>query len=595
MLRYLLRFFAAVGFLVIAGISAAVWFTLSHEEKPPERIVLSFDLTGDLTEAPSGGLEEAFDRKTSLSDILDALERAERDPHVKGMVARFDGDSFGYAKAHDLRAAVERFRASGRFALAYADALGEGRSASVALSVASAFDEIWLQPMGMVSAVWPSFGVPFARNALENIGVTPQMEKREAYKSFADTFTETGLTPEHKEMLVALASGLGDELLSTIARGRRLPPDAVRALMDQAPLSDAQALQGRLIDKLGYQDEIIKEAERRAGPDAELLHPLDYLALAGGPHDDGALVAVIHAVGEITDGRGEKGNLDGLDAHAVRLVKAFDEAAEDPDVRAILFRIDSPGGSATASETIRRAMVQAKKAGKPVIVSMGDVAASGGYWIAMDADRIIAAPATLTGSIGVVVGKFPLLGLSAKLGVTWEQVKGGPSGGFWSLIQPWTADEQARIAARTDEIYAAFLRRVGEGRRMPADAVRAAAQGRVWTGAQARDRGLVDELGGRREALAAVRAAAKLPADAALELRPYPTPPSPLEQLFAMLGHDGGFAGLLRTATRLAALAPMIEQWAQIGKAAAGPAVSPAPGLTMPLPGGPAGGHAGGY
>lgn len=587
MFRFIFRFFAAVGFLVVAGIAALVWFAFSHEKAPPERIVLSLDLSQSLAETSIGGLGDAFDRRLTLTDALDALERAETDPKVKGVVARFGGDSFGYAKAHDLRAAVERLRAAGKFALAYADSFGEGRPGATALATAAAFDEIWLQPMGFVSATWPAFEVPFARDALESIGVAPQMEKREAYKSMADLFTENGLTPQHREMLTTLAASLGDELVAALARGRKLSPEAVRDLMTAAPLSDSQAVAGRLVDRLAYRDEALAEAERRAGDGAKLLHPLEYLDLVGGPHEKGARVAVIHAVGEIADGGGRRGFSEGLDADASRLAKAFDAAAKDPDVRAVLFRIDSPGGSATASETIRRGLMQAKKAGKPVIASMGDLAASGGYWVAMDADRIIAAPGTLTGSIGVVTGRLPLAGAFAKIGVTWERVGAVPGAGFWSPFQPMNEAERAKLAAATDDIYNAFLRRVGEARHMPADSVRAAAQGRVWTGAQARERGLVDELGGRREALAAVRRAAKLPADAPLELRPYPAPKSPWEEALSLLEYDGGFTELLRAATRIAALAPDVERLARLAETS----MSPAPSLAAP--GYLGGGHGG--
>lgn len=590
MLRFFTRFFAVVGFLMVAGVAAAAFFAFERREAAPERIVLALDLSRNLAETSLGGLSDAVNRHATLTDMLDALERAEQDPRVKGVAARFSGDAFGYAKAHDLRAAVERLRASGRFAIAYADSFGEGESGALALSVAAAFDQIWLQPMGMASANWPALEVPFARDALESIGVAPQMEKREAYKTFADTFTERGLTPPHREMLTALTAGLGDELVGHIARGRKLPADAVRALMSASPLSDVQALEGRLVDRLAYRDEALAEAGRRAGPDAELMHPLDYLALAGPPHADGALVAVIHAVGEIFDGGEDNAAFDELNADARRLIRAFEEAAEDPQVRAILLRIDSPGGSATASESIRRAMTQAKKAGKPVVVSMGDTAASGGYWIAMGADRIIAAPGTLTGSIGVVTGKFPLEGAFAKLGVQWGRVSGGPGGGFWSPIEPLSVEARQRMATLADGIYAAFLTRVAESRHMTPAQARAVAQGRVWTGAQALEHGLVDELGGRREALAAVRRLAGLSAQEPLELAPYPAPLDFLEQLQSLLGHDGGFVEMLRLSARLAAIAPQVEKWAALAGISARSPVGPT--AAMPALGGlPAAGY----
>ncbi|HYF90050.1 signal peptide peptidase SppA, partial [Azospirillum sp.] len=423
--------------------------------------------------------------------------------------------------------------------------------------LASAFDEVWLQPLGTLGITGLSAELPFARDAFEQLGVQPQFAQREEYKSFADTFTKSGMTPANREMMEALVADLTKQLVEGIATSRRLAPAAVRTAMDNAPLLSREALDQKLVDRLGYADEARDEALKRAGAGAELVEPFDYLSVAGGPHDAGPTIALIHAVGTITGGKSEKPALGEVAAGSETIVEAIEEAADDPEVRAILFRIDSGGGSVSASEAIRRALVKARQNGKPVIASMGDAAASGGYWIALAADRIVASPATVTGSIGVVAGKFGVGGLSDKLGVHWDRVQGARNAGLWSPVRPFDDSGTERLNAIIDDTYANFLQRVAEARRMSPEQARNVAKGRVWTGAQARELGLVDELGGQDQALILARTAAGLSPDAAVTLTPFPPPKSVTDQLMDLMSGRGELVGALAA---VAELRPLLAQ-----------------------------------
>ncbi|CAO3421119.1 signal peptide peptidase SppA [Azospirillum endophyticum] len=565
--RFFVRLFALIGLLLVAGAVTVVVLAVRHEPTLPDAVVLELDLTKPLAESDSGKIGSLFEHQTTLRAVLDALDGGRRDPRVKGVLARFGDDSVGFAQTQELRTAIERFRASGRFAVAFAEEYGGAGPGNRSYLLASAFDEVWLQPLGTLGITGLSAELPFARDAFDQLGVQPQFAQREEYKSFAETFTKTGMTPANREMMQALVSDLTNQLVDGIAKSRRLAPAAVRAAMDKAPLLSQEALAQKLVDKLGYADEARDAALKRAGDNAETVEPADYLSVAGSPNDHGPTIALIHAVGTITGGESGKPALGGLSAGSETIVEAIEDAADDPEVRAILFRIDSGGGAVSASEAIRRALVRARQSGKPVIASMGDTAASGGYWIALAADRIVASPATVTGSIGVVAGKFAVGGLSDKLGLHWDRVQGGRNAGMWSPLRPFDDGESERLNAILDDTYANFLQRVAEARRMSPEQARGVAKGRVWTGAQARELGLVDDLGGQEQALTLARTAAGLSPDAAVTLAPYPPPKSVTDQLMDLVSGKGELVGALAA---MAELRPLLAQIRPLLSAAQG-------------------------
>ena len=577
-MRFIVGFFAFIGLLVVATVIAGgvfVYRAFTSEPELPDAIVLTFEFNRDLVEyPPEDPIATAFfPGPQRLGDVIDALDRAQADDRVKGLIARIDDSGLGIARIQEIRDAVARFRANGKFAYAYAETFGELGSGTSEYYLATAFERIWLQPVGVVGVTGIASEVPFARTALEKLGVLPQISKRAEYKTAPNSALETGFTPAHREMTEALLDDLHGQLVNGIAQARGLAPELVTAAIDRAPLLGEEALAAKLIDRLGYADELFEDAITGGAEKVELL---DYLKAAGPPIRiverrtdpakpekeaaiaDTPTIALIHAIGAIQRSTKDKEPLLGeFGAGADTIVEAFEEASTDATVRAIVLRIDSPGGSAVASETIRRAVLRAREQKLPVIVSMGDVAASGGYWIAAPADKIVAQPATLTGSIGVFGGKVATEELWGKLGVNWGQVTRGAHSGMWSLSRPFTPDEQARVDAMLDDIYNGFTARVAEGRKLPEAAVRDIAKGRVWTGAQAKAIGLVDELGGLDTAMRLARTEADIPADAAVSLSVYPRRRSRLEQLLDFLGDQSSAA--VRSAALTAAVADLLR------------------------------------
>jgi len=540
-LRFIVRLFALVGLLVVllaVAVGAWLWDIAGRRQPLPDAIVLELDLSRPLVDrSPADPLAAAvFGRDPSVTEVVEALDRARADPRVKGVLARVGGAELGMAKIQEIRDAVARLRETGRFAVAFADSFGEGASGMRDYYLAAAFGEIWMQPTGTVGITGVSTSVPFLRGAFDKLGIEPQLEHRRDYKSFSNTFTEQDFTPQHREMTEWLVRDLFEQMVEGIAAGRGLSVDEVRPLVDRAPLTDREATDGRLLDRLLYRDEAQSAVRDMAGG-GTLVETGDYLHGAGRPNREGPVVAVVHGNGPIRRGGDELGSLLGDEVMAADTIsEAILEAVGDRAVQAIVFRVDSGGGSAVASETIRRAVVQARNARKPIVVSMGDAAASGGYWVAVDADRVIAQPGTLTGSIGVVSGKFATRGFWDTLGVNWGEVAQGRNAGMFSGVRPFSEAERARLDALLDETYRNFLQRVAQARRMPIDAVEAAAGGRVFTGRQARERGLVDETGGLYAAIAAAKRLAGIPDEAPVTVWDYPRPKGPFGTALEFFG-----------------------------------------------------------
>jgi protease-4 len=589
MRRFIVGFFAVIGFafiLLMITIVIGVWFLAAPGEKPlADNSVVTLDLTKPLAEGSSDdGIERVFlGEQSTLRDMLDGIERAQSDSRVKGILARIGDSGLGTAQAQELRDALAQFRAKGKFALAYADSFGEVGSGMRSYYLATAFDEIWLQPVGEVGLVGMRVEMPFFRGTLDMLGIAPRFEHRSEYKTAANTFTETKMTSAHREETEALLRSVYDQMVTGIAAGRKLDAARVRALVDEGPFDTEQALAAHLVDHVGYRDDAVVAARGRAGENAKLVPLARYLDGAGRPHQSGPTIAVIYGNGVINRGNSSSNPLSGnIVMGADTLARAFRLAAEDASVRAILFRIDSPGGSATASETIWREAVRAREAGKPLIVSMGNVAGSGGYYVAAGADKIVAEPATLTGSIGVVSGKVLVGGLSQKLGVTWDAVQIGRNAGMFSVVDEFTPAEHERFERTLDAVYGVFKDRVATGRKLGAEAVEDVARGRVWTGADAKERHLVDELGGFGTALALAKAAAGIAADSDVTLKTFPpTNDSPSAVIARLMGRSVPGDDARSAAARLAALDRLLATLAPILQRL-DLAAAPPGALTMP-------------
>jgi protease IV len=545
MKRFVVGVLAGLGGLTLLLVGAGLvlaWMSAASQPGVPDAVVLELELTRTLEEdVAEDPLTGAFNGEAlTVRDVVDALERAAGDARVKALVVRVADAPGSVAVVQEVRDAVKAFRARGKRAVAYTDTFGEGASGMGAYYLASAFDAVYVQPSGDVSITGIGTETPFLRDAFERFGVKPQMGKRYEYKAAVNSYTEQTYTAAHREEFERYFTSVLEQMAQGVAEGRGLGVEAVRAAIDEAPLSAERALELKLVDGLLYRDEVYARVKEAAGAGARLLFARKYLERAGRPHEEGPVVALIYGAGGISRGRSgpatplaDEGRL-GADTVAAALRKAV----EDPRVKAILLRVDSPGGSYVASDTMRREVQRAREQGKPVIVSMGTYAASGGYFLAMEADKIVAQPGTLTGSIGVYGGKMVTQGAWDKLGVSWEPLGAGRNATMYSTARDFTPEQLAKNEASLDRIYADFTTRAAAGRKLPVEQLREVARGRIWSGADARERGLVDELGGFAVALRLAREAAKLPDAVRVEL--FPRKKGTAEMVAELLGKDTG-------------------------------------------------------
>ncbi len=521
-------------------------------------LILELDLTDGIGEAPVTDPVAAFmsRRKIRLPDIIEGLRRARHDDRVRALVVKVGGGRIGLARMQEIREAVSGFRESGKLTVAWAETFGEFTHGNVPYYLATAFDRIYLQPSGTLGLTGIAVEQLFLHDALAKIGIDFQSAKRYEYKSAADNLTERGFTPPAREASERLAASIAEQISAAIAERRGKTAEQARALLDRGPFLAADALAEGLIDALGYRDEVYADVRKEAGKDATLQYVARYqrshlLAQRARrlPRGRERFVAVIYASGPIKQGRSTRGPVGGGAMGSDTVAAALRSVLSDERARAVLLRVNSPGGSATASDTIWREVVRLRAAGKPVVVSMSDVAASGGYFISAPADVIVAQPGTITGSIGVIMGKPVLAGALERVGITTDSVAVGSGATMLAPTHPFTEDEWNRINIWLDAIYQDFIGKVASGRRMPAERVHEVARGRVWTGADAAQNGLVDELGGMAAAAEIARRRAGLPADAPLRVYPRLTP---LDQLrppessesrpAAATGLDLGFA-----------------------------------------------------
>lgn len=570
MRRFIVGFFAVLGVLVLLAVvgSAIAWrFLAPRTPAIAASTILNLDLTKNLAKTPAANTlgRFLFEEQLSERDVLDALQRAGSDPRVKGVIARIGNDEMGTATVQELREAVAAFRAKGKYAVAYADTFGEFGPGNRAYYLATAFDEIWLQPLGELGLTGVRVESPFFRGTLDLLGLVPRLDHRSEYKSAMNVLTEKQMTPPQREETEAIVNSVFGQMVHDIAASRRIGEADLRKIINGGPYLSAEAETLHLVDHVGYRDEAIAAARAHAGGIAALLRPLAYLDRAGRPNREGPTIAVIYGTGIIQRGESTESPVSdsGL-LGADSVAHAFRAALADPSVRAILFRIDSPGGSAVASETIWRETIRARQAKIPVIVSMGDVAGSGGYYIAAGADKIVAQPATLTGSIGVVAGKIVTSGLWAKLGANWDAVQKGENAAMFSSTQDFTPEGERHFEHFLDTVYAGFKDRVASGRHLDKDAVEQVARGRVWTGEDAKSRGLVDELGGYDVALRLAKVAAHLNPDAPITLKQYPPQRDPFEQLLArLLGREPEDTSQIALGGTADALAQLVSVAAQ--------------------------------
>jgi protease-4 len=487
-------------------------------------LILELDLTEGILEArPADPLSAVLSRhQLALADIVNGLRQARTDDRVKALVVKVGGRPIGLGMVQELRGAVQRFRTAGKLTVAWAESFGEFSAGNVPYYLATAFETIYLQPSGDLGLTGLAVERVFLRGALDKLGVTFEVGARHEYKSAAEQLTEHGFSAPAREATERMTESIAAQLAEAVAERGQLSAADAAGLVGSGPYLADQALAAGLVDALGYRDEVYADVRKRAGSEAMLIYLSRYqrsrelvqrARRMTAPRQPA--VALIHATGAIRRGRSGRSAM-GSDSIAA----AIRSASADPAVRAIVLRVNSPGGSYVASDSIWREVVRVRAAGKPVVVSMGDVAASGGYFISMAADAIIAQPGTVTGSIGVVVGK-PVLGeLLGKAGISTDSIVLGQHAAMFSTAHPFTEADWALVNSWLDHIYADFTGKVAAGRRLSAERVHDLARGRVWTGADALERGLVDELGGLETATAIARRRAGLPGTAPLVAYP---------------------------------------------------------------------------
>ncbi len=495
---------------------------LAEGDGLPSKMILALDLRGPIADSSPYDFTLGA-RPVTVMDIVLGLDAAARDSRVKGVIVRLGSANISVPKAEEIGAAFKRFRQSGKFVIAHAQAF-EAPGLGDYLTAAAA-DQIWMQPKSPFGPSGEGGGEIFLRGLFDKFQAEPQIAKRADYKSAADMYMEKQMTPADREQLTALMQSWYNTATEAAANDRKLNAKAIAAEFEKNPQFAEDAKAAGLIDRIGYDDDAQAAAYGRAGSGAKFIKMSEFVRATEetSQYNKGTRIALIEGAGEIVEGTAG-GGLFGGDAVMAGddVARAIREAARDRTVKAILFRVDSPGGSVTASDQILDAVKKAQAKGIPVVVSMGAVAASGGYYISASADKIVAEPGTITGSIGVLTGKVSIGKSLGLLGVGTDQVGVGKNALMDSMMTPYTPGQWAALNTQADTIYADFKQKVATGRKLPLDKVQEIARGRVWSGADASRRGLVDELGGFWTATAATEKLAKIGPDEHVVFKRFP-------------------------------------------------------------------------
>jgi protease-4 len=522
--------------VVLIGVAVIVSAFRKGEPSIRDNSVLALRVAGSL---PDYTADDPFKRffggpEQSLTGLVMQFKKAKVDKRIKAIVLDVDMSGVGWAKAEELRDAIADFRTSGKPVYAYIE-FGLNKE----YYIATACDKIVVPPPGELFITGLAADVMFFRGSLDKLGIYPDIFQIGKYKSVGDMFTQKKMTDAHREYVNSLLDDLFDRYIAGIAQARHKSPEDVRKLIDDAPYNAAKAKEVGLIDEAVYHDELEKEIKSSLGyKDSDQFVPVrasEYRDVS--PEslglNKGDKVAVIYATGDIGSGRSENSPSGGQSIGSDTLAKALTDAAADKSIKAIVMRVDSPGGSGLASDIIWHA-VEAANQKKPVVISMGDVAASGGYYISASASKIVAQPSSITGSIGVVAGKPVMKGLYDWLGISNEYVLRGKEAGMFRETEKFSDDERAKFEEWIKTTYYNdFVPKVAKGRHKDPKDVDAVGQGRVWTGAQAKDRGLVDEFGGLDRAIEVAKQLAKIPADKGVERVILPYPQTFLQELLS--------------------------------------------------------------
>ena len=549
--------FAVLVFVVLLGI--AMIFAAFRKGEPAIRdnSLLALRVAGAL---PDYSPDDPFKRffggpDQSLTGLVMQFKKAKVDKRIKAVLLDIDMSGAGWGKAEDIRDAIKDFRTSGKPVYAFIE-LGLNKE----YYIATACDKIYVPPPGELFINGLAADVMFFRGSLDKLGVYPDIYQIGKYKSAGDMFTQKEMTDAHREYINSLLDDLFNRYVQTIAEARHKTPEEIKALIDNAPYNGNQAKANGLIDEVAYHDEVEKQIKTTLGyKETDTFTPVRAEYRDVSPEslglNEGERIAVIYASGEIGSGRSENSPSGGQSIGSDTLSRAVTDAAADKSIKAIVIRVDSPGGSGLASDIIWHA-VDAANQKKPVVISMSDVAASGGYYISASAAKIVAQPSTITGSIGVVAGKPVMRGLYDWLGISNEYVMRGKTAGMFRETEKFSDEERVKFEEWIKTTYYQdFVPKVAKGRKKDAQYVDSVGQGRVWTGAQAKERGLVDEYGGLDRAIEVAKELAKIPADKGVERVILPYPRTFLQELMS----SGGDNSNTEVAQQRAVLAALPE------------------------------------
>jgi protease IV len=529
---------AVMVFVVLMGV--ALIFAAFRKGEPAirENSVLALRVTGALPDySPDDPFKKFFGGPDqSLTGLVMQFKKAKVDKRIKAILLDIDMSAVGWGKAEEIRDAIKDFRSSGKPVYAFIE-LGLNKE----YYIATACDKIFVPPPGELFINGLAADVMFFRGSLDKLGIYPDIYQIGKYKSAGNMFTQKEMTDAHREYINSLLDDLFNRYVQTIADARHKTPEEVRALIDNAPYNGPQAKQAGLIDEVAYHDEVEKQMKAMLGyKETDSFYPVRAEYRDVSPEslglNEGERIAVIYATGEIGSGKSENSPSGDQSIGSDTLSRAVTDAAADKSIKAIVIRVDSPGGSGLASDVIWHA-VEAANQKKPVVISMSDVAASGGYYISASATKIVAQPSTITGSIGVVAGKPVMKGLYDWLGITNEYVLRGKTAGIFRETEKFSDEERVKFEEWIKiTYYQDFVPKVAKGRKKDAQYIDSVGQGRVWTGAQAKDRSLVDEFGGLDRAIEVAKELAKIPADKGVERVILPYPQTFIQQLLSGSG-----------------------------------------------------------
>lgn len=527
-----------VGLILVALIGIAVLVAAVRQNEPTiaDNSVLSLRVAGSLPDyVPYDPLRKFFGgTDQSLTNLVLQFKKAKVDNRIKVVLLDIDMSGAGWGKSEEIRDAIADFRSSGKPVYAYME-YGMNKE----YYIASACDKIYLAPPGELFINGLAADVMFFRGSLDKLGIYPDIFQIGKYKSAGDTFTRKDMSEAHREFMNSLLDDLFNRYVEAIAKARGKSADEVRAIIDDAPYGAPKAKEVGLVDGVAYRDEIEKELKAKLGyKDSDPLRVVksgvysdvepESLGL-----DEGERIAVIYATGDIGSGQSDNGPSGGQSIGSDTLSKAINDAREDKTIKAIVIRVDSPGGSGLASDIIWHA-VEAAKEKKPVVISMGDVAASGGYYISASASKIIAQPSTITGSIGVVAGKPVLKGFYDWIGLSNEYILRGKNAGMFRETEQFSPEERVKFEEWIKTTYYNdFVPKVAKGRNKEAAYIDSVGQGRVWTGSQGKERGLVDEFGGLDRAVEVAKELAKIPKEKGVHRVILPHPKTFLQELLS--------------------------------------------------------------